>query len=93
LVDDAIIGRVDCKVDRKARVFSIRALHFEAGYVLSPTDAARLAALFGACATWHGAQQIEAPGMGTCENSTTLRTAFTAVAQLDGIDYNEVNAI
>jgi uncharacterized protein YcaQ len=93
LVDDAIIGRVDCKVDRKARVFSIRALHFEAGYVLTPTDAARLAAVFGACAAWHGAQQIEAPGMGTCENSTTLRTAFTAVAQLDGIDYNEVNAI
>ena len=93
LVDDALIGRVDCKVDRKAGVFSLRALHFEAGYMLNPPDAKRLAMQFGACATWHGARIIEAPGIGTTENSIMLQHAFDDVAQLIGIDYNASNAI
>ncbi len=79
LHEDAIIGRVDCKVERRAGVFGIRALHFEDGYMLDAETAIRLAQMFKACADWHGAPVIDAPGVGTDENGMCMRTALTTV--------------
>ena len=79
LVDDTLIGRVDCKVDRKAGVFVIRALHFEAGYVVTPTIATRLAFTFQECAHWHGAHTIQAPGIGADENGVCMDAALSAL--------------
>jgi uncharacterized protein YcaQ len=79
LHEDAIIGRVDCKVERRAGVFGIRALHFEDGYVLDDGTATRLAQMFKACADWHGASVIDAPGVGTDENGTCMRGALAAL--------------
>jgi uncharacterized protein YcaQ len=79
LLDDALIGRVDCKVDRKAGVFAIRALHFEAGYVLTPADAMRMAATFQECATWHGAHTLDLVGIGDDDNGKCMRMAILAL--------------
>jgi uncharacterized protein YcaQ len=79
LHEDAIIGRVDCKVERRAGVFGIRALHFEDGYILDKGTATRLAQMFKACADWHGAPVIDAPGVGTDENGTCMRGALAAL--------------
>ncbi len=79
LHEDGIIGRVDCKVERRAGVFGIRALHFEEGYMLDSITATRLAQMFKACADWHGAPEIDAHGVGTDENGMSVRTALTMV--------------
>jgi hypothetical protein len=41
--------------------------------------ATRLAQMFNACADWHGAPVIDAPGVGTDENGMCMRTAFATV--------------
>lgn len=79
LHEDAIIGRVDCKVERRAGVLGIRALHFEDGYVLDEGTATRLAQMFKACADWHGAPVIDAPGVGADENGMCMRGALAAL--------------
>ncbi len=79
LMDDALIGRVDCKVERKAGVFAIRALHFEQGYVLSPPASIRLAQTFRDCADWHGAEVIDGAAIADDANGVLMRTALAAL--------------
>lgn len=78
LLGERLIGRVDCKVDRAARVFAIKALHDEPGVVLRPSDATALAAMYWACTQWHGATVIDSRGIDSGENGQLLRAALAA---------------
>ncbi|MEY3310289.1 MAG: hypothetical protein RL107_425 [Actinomycetota bacterium] len=56
LMDDALVGRVDLKSDRKARTLIVKSAHWEA---TRPTDAAdRLATIVRRAATWRGLENI-----------------------------------
>jgi uncharacterized protein YcaQ len=56
LMDDALVGRVDLKADRKARTLIVKSAHWEA---TRPTDAAdRLATIVRRAATWRGLENI-----------------------------------
>jgi hypothetical protein len=54
LHDNALIGRLDPKADRKAGLFEVKSLHLEPG--VQPDDAlvAALGRVLRACAWWHG---------------------------------------
>ena len=62
LVDDALVGRVDLKSDRQARVLRVQAAWREQD---APEEtAARLAPLLGRIAAWQGLDAVEVMGRG-----------------------------
>ncbi|WP_448005378.1 winged helix-turn-helix domain-containing protein [Agromyces bauzanensis] len=62
LVDDDLVGRVDLKSDRKARVLRVQSAWSEAG---APADtAARLLPVLRRAAAWQGLDDIEVAGRG-----------------------------
>ncbi|HET6672779.1 MAG TPA: crosslink repair DNA glycosylase YcaQ family protein [Agromyces sp.] len=62
LIDDDVVGRVDLKSDRKAKVLRVQSAWIEPG---APADtAARLAPVLRRAASWQGLDDIEVVGRG-----------------------------
>ncbi|MBM7505390.1 winged helix-turn-helix domain-containing protein [Agromyces aurantiacus] len=74
LVDDAVVGRVDLKSDRKAKVLRVQSAWMEHG---APDEtAARLLPVLARAAAWQGLDDIEVVGRG--DLSPALRAELTA---------------
>ncbi len=61
LIDEAIVGRIDLKTDRKAGVLRVQSAWREPG---ATVDAARIARLLQETAAWQGMERIEIAGRG-----------------------------
>ncbi|MRX45485.1 winged helix-turn-helix domain-containing protein [Agromyces kandeliae] len=76
LVDDRVVGRVDLKSDRKARVLRVQSAWVEAG---APADTAeRLVPVLRNAAAWQGLDEVAVAGRG--DLSPELRSALGSPA-------------
>ena len=72
LMDDALVGRIDLKADRKAKTLIVRSAHWESG---RPTDAVeRLADVVRRAAAWRGLTSIVIEDWG--DAAADLRRVF-----------------
>jgi len=62
LIDDDVVGRVDLKSDRKARVLRVQSAWAEEG--APPETAERLVPVLQRAASWQGLDDIEVAGRG-----------------------------
>jgi uncharacterized protein len=62
LIDDEVVGRVDLKSDRKARVLRVQSAWAEAG--APPETAERLVPVLRSAASWQGLDEIDVVGRG-----------------------------
>ncbi|MDR5698845.1 winged helix-turn-helix domain-containing protein [Agromyces aerolatus] len=77
LVDDAIVGRVDLKSDRKARVLRVQSAWAEPGAAPGAV-AERLVPVLRRAANWQGLDEVAVAGRGS------LSPALEAALELDG---------
>ena len=77
LIDDALVGRIDLKNDRQARVLRVQSAWLEEGALSASVDeiAERTAALLRSAAGWQGLENIEVVGRGTL--SPALESALS----------------
>ena len=77
LIDDALVGRIDLKNDRQARVLRVQSAWLEEGALSASVDeiAERTAALLRSAAGWQGLENIEVVGRGTL--SQALESALS----------------
>lgn len=74
LVDDALVGRIDLKSDRQARVLRVQSAWREAGAVVDPE---RVVALLRRIAAWQGLDGIEFAGKGDLSASLAAAAAVS----------------
>ncbi|WP_419819328.1 winged helix-turn-helix domain-containing protein [Glaciibacter flavus] len=77
LIDDALVGRIDLKNDRQARVLRVQSAWLEEGALSASVDdiAERTAALLRSAAGWQGLENIAVVGRGTL--SPALESALS----------------
>lgn len=74
LLDDRLVGRVDLKSDRKARVLRVQSAWREEGPGAAHADPARIAALVRGAAAWQGLEDVTVAEWGTLTDD--LRSAL-----------------
>jgi len=72
LMDDALVGRIDLKADRKSRTLIVRSAHWESTRPRNATE--RLAGIVRSAATWRGLSSIVVDDWG--DAATDLRRVF-----------------
>ena len=82
LLDDRLVGRIDLKSDRKARVLRVQSAWREEGPEAAHADPHRIAALVRAAAEWQGLEDVTVSDWGTLagELRAALRQAPNGLA-------------
>ena len=78
LHDGALVGRVDAKAHRADRVFEVKSLHLEPGFVPDARFAACLAQALGRCAGWHDTPRVTVTRCAPARFAPVLRRALRA---------------
>jgi len=65
LLDERLVGRVDLKSDRRARVLRVQSAWREEGSAGAAADPTRVAALLREAAAWQGLEDVEVAARGT----------------------------
>jgi hypothetical protein len=78
LHDGALVGRVDAKAHRAERLFEIKSLHLEPGFVPDAHFAAQLALALTHCAAWHATPRVTVTRSAPARFAPVLRRALRA---------------